>query len=106
MLARAVVDGALDLGGPAEEVTAALAALPGFGAWTAQVVALRALGEPDALPAADRDAAAHGRAGGPPLAMRALAARAEAWRPWRGYAAALLWRRPPAVRVASSGRAI
>ncbi len=90
-LARAVADGALDLGGPAEEVTSALAALPGFGAWTAQVVALRALGEPDAIPAADRMLRQVAAAGGPPLAVRALAARSEAWRPWRSYAAALLW---------------
>lgn len=91
-LARAVGDGALDLGGPAEEVTAALAALPGFGVWTAQHVALRALGEPDGLPAADGVLRRMAAAGGPPLAVRALAVRAEAWRPWRGYAAALLWR--------------
>ena len=52
-LARAVAAGALDFGAPAEEVTAALVALPGLGAWTAQYVALRALGEPDAFPAAD-----------------------------------------------------
>jgi AraC family transcriptional regulator of adaptative response / DNA-3-methyladenine glycosylase II len=90
-LARAVGKGALDLGGPAVEVTAALAALPGFGVWTAQYVALRALGEPDALPAADRLLRQVAAAGGPPLPVRALAARSEAWRPWRSYAAALLW---------------
>ena len=90
-LAHAVGDGALDLGGPAEDVAAALAALPGFGVWTAQHVALRALGEPDGLPAADGVLRRMAAAGKPPLAVRALAARAEAWRPWRGYAAALLW---------------
>ena len=52
-LARAVADGELDFSASVEEVMAALMSLPGFGAWTAQYVALRALGEPDAFPAAD-----------------------------------------------------
>jgi AraC family transcriptional regulator of adaptative response / DNA-3-methyladenine glycosylase II len=89
-LARAVADGRLSLDGPADEVRAALVALPGLGEWTAQYVALRALGDPDAFPAADlvlRRVAGAGRA----LTARALAARAEAWRPWRGYAAVHLW---------------
>jgi len=38
---------------PVEEVMTALSALPGIGGWTAQYVALRALNEPDAFPAAD-----------------------------------------------------
>lgn len=90
-LAHAVAERGLDLGAPGEEVTAALAALPGLGAWTAQYVALRALGEPDAFPAGDlvlRRVAAGGAA---PLTMRALEARSEAWRPWRGYAVLHLW---------------
>ncbi len=91
-LACAVLDGAVDFGGPAPEVMAALEALPGFGAWTAQYVALRALGEPDAFPAADLVLRRAAAGGGSPLTARALAARAEAWRPWRGYAAFLLWR--------------
>ena len=90
-LARAVAEDRLDLHGPADEVRAALVALPGIGEWTAEYVALRGLGEPDAFPAADlvlRRAAARGRR---PLDPRALAARAEAWRPWRGYAVFHLW---------------
>jgi AraC family transcriptional regulator of adaptative response / DNA-3-methyladenine glycosylase II len=90
-LGRAVYDGRLDLTAPVEEVTAALTALPGFGAWTAEYVALRALGDPDALPAGDlvlRRVAG----GGAPLTMRELSARAEAWRPWRSYAVLHLWR--------------
>jgi AraC family transcriptional regulator of adaptative response / DNA-3-methyladenine glycosylase II len=91
-LAQAVADGAVDFGAPVAEVTAALAALPGLGAWTAQYVALRALGEPDAFPAADIVLRRMVAAGGPPLTARALEARAEAWRPWRGYAVLHLWR--------------
>ena len=52
-LSRAVDDGTVDFEAPVEEVTEALAALPGLGHWTAQYVALRALAEPDAFPAAD-----------------------------------------------------
>ena len=92
-LATRVDDGALALDGrmPADEVVRALSALPGIGEWTAQYVALRALGEPDAFPTGDlglRRAAGNGAG---PLSARALAVRAETWRPWRGYAALHLW---------------
>ena len=90
LLARAVAEGRVNFTAPVEEVTASLAALPGFGDWTAQYVALRAVGEPDAFPAGDivlRRAAG----GSLPLTSRALELRAEAWRPWRGYAALHLW---------------
>jgi AraC family transcriptional regulator of adaptative response / DNA-3-methyladenine glycosylase II len=90
-LGRAVAEGRVDFAAPVEEVTAALTALPGIGAWTAQYVALRALGEPDVLPAADLVLRRAVAAGGAPLDARALVARAEAWRPWRGYAALHLW---------------
>ncbi len=49
-LARAVTERRIDFSAAPEDVIAALAALPGIGPWTAQYVALRALGEPDALP--------------------------------------------------------
>jgi AraC family transcriptional regulator of adaptative response / DNA-3-methyladenine glycosylase II len=91
-LAGAVADGDVAFHDPVEHATAALAALPGIGAWTAQYVALRALNEPDAFPASDlvlRRMAAVNRT---PLAVRALEALAETWRPWRGYAAMHLWR--------------
>ncbi len=88
-LARAVCAGRLQLhpGAPLAATLQGLLALPGVGAWTAQVVALRALGFADAWPASDiglmnalgtRDA-------------RAVQALAEPWRPWRGYAVARLW---------------
>ena len=48
-LARAIAEGRLDLRAPADEVVDGLVALPGIGDWTAQYVALRALGEPDAF---------------------------------------------------------
>src|SRR5262249_56766684 len=90
--AGTVEGGALDLGAPADDVAAALAALPGLGEWTAQYVALRALGEPDAFPAGDLVLRRAAAGSGPSLSERALLARAEAWRPWRAYAALHLWR--------------
>ena len=92
-LAREACEGRLRLhpGADVPATLAALQALPGIGDWTAQYIALRALGEPDAFPAGDlglRKAAGNGAG---PLSEQALLARAEAWRPWRGYAALHLW---------------
>jgi AraC family transcriptional regulator, regulatory protein of adaptative response / DNA-3-methyladenine glycosylase II len=61
--------------------------IPGIGEWTAQYVAMRALGEPDAFPAGDLALLRK-------LGLRhpqELERRAEAWRPWRAYAAVYLW---------------
>jgi AraC family transcriptional regulator of adaptative response / DNA-3-methyladenine glycosylase II len=102
-LARAASEGRLAFGGPADELVAGLLALPGFGAWTAQYVALRALGEPDAFPAGDLVLRRMAAPGAPPLTTRALEARAEGWRPWRGYAVMHLWR---AAGDAVGGRAL
>jgi AraC family transcriptional regulator of adaptative response / DNA-3-methyladenine glycosylase II len=69
-----------------------LRALPGIGEWTAQYVAMRALREPDAFPAADIGLLrAMADADGTRPTAAALLARAEAWRPWRAYAAQHLW---------------
>jgi AraC family transcriptional regulator of adaptative response / DNA-3-methyladenine glycosylase II len=92
-LARAVARGelALDASRGLEDAVARLSAIPGVGGWTADYVAMRALGEADAFPAADlglRRAAANGRG---PLSAGELARMAEAWRPWRSYAAMYLW---------------
>jgi AraC family transcriptional regulator of adaptative response / DNA-3-methyladenine glycosylase II len=91
-LARAVLAGSVDWNASTEDVIAALSAVPGVGSCTAQYVALRALGEPDAFPSCEvvlrRDAGGDGA----PLSTTALEARAEAWRPWRAYAAMLAWR--------------
>ena len=92
-LARAVASGALSLepGADPQAVREALLAIPGIGEWTAQYVALRALGEPDAFPASDLGLL-RSPAGGGAKSPRELLERAEAWRPWRGYAAIVLWR--------------
>lgn len=94
-IARALLDGRVDFN-PGQSLDAFVArwtALPGIGDWTAQYIAMRALGHPDAFPAADlvlRRAAAP--AGSPPLGTRALTTLADNWRPWRAYAVMHLWR--------------
>jgi AraC family transcriptional regulator of adaptative response / DNA-3-methyladenine glycosylase II len=90
-LAAAVAEGRIAFDRPAEEVVASLVQLRGFGAWTAQYVALRALGEPDAFLSADLIVRRMAAGGGAPLAAKELDRRAEAWRPWRGYAVMHLW---------------
>jgi AraC family transcriptional regulator of adaptative response / DNA-3-methyladenine glycosylase II len=92
-LAAAVARGDLALapGADPDAAREALLALPGIGAWTAELVLLRALGEPDAFPAGDLGLQ---RALG--CDARALERRAERWRPWRAYAAMLLWTAVPA----------
>lgn len=65
------------------ETSGDLRKLPGIGDWTAQYIAMRAFNEPDAFPATDLGLL---RAAGPDVATRA-----EAWRPWRAYAAMHLW---------------
>jgi AraC family transcriptional regulator, regulatory protein of adaptative response / DNA-3-methyladenine glycosylase II len=75
-----------------EETIARLRELPGIGEWTAQYIAMRGLREPDAFPAADIGLlrAMEDEAGRRPKPAELLA-RAEAWRPWRAYAALHLW---------------
>lgn len=89
-LARAVAEGGLRLDRLAdpEETVARLVELPGIGDWTAQYVALRALGWPDAFPAGDL--ALRSALGG---TAREAERRSAPWRPWRAYAALHLWTR-------------
>jgi AraC family transcriptional regulator, regulatory protein of adaptative response / DNA-3-methyladenine glycosylase II len=82
-----------DPGQALEAAVARLLQVPGIGRWTAQYIALRALAHSDAFPEGDiglvRALAAQD--GGVRPSAKALLARAEAWRPWRGYAALHLW---------------
>ena len=88
-LARAACDGRIGFEGvvDCQDFLARMCEIPGIGKWTAQYVAMRALGEPDAFPSGDLGL------------LRALALespgelerRAEAWRPWRSYASMYLW---------------
>jgi len=68
----------------------AVASLRGVGAWTTGMVALRGLGHPDTFPPGDLGLQ---RAWDKlPGAQSSLRDRAAHWRPWRSYAANLLWR--------------
>ena len=88
-LATAVVSREIDLepGTDPEAVIQKLQALPGIGDWTAQYVAMRALGWPNAFPAGDLGLL---KAWGETSAQR-LRDASDAWRPWRAYAAIYLW---------------
>ena len=92
-LVDALAGGELDLG-PGTDRARALArleALPGIGPWTVQVVAMRALGEPDAFVPTDLGVRRAAESLGLPTSPAALTAHAEAWRPWRAYAVQYLW---------------
>lgn len=88
-LARAVCGGQIRFEGvnDSEAFLARLVEIPGIGSWTAQYVAMRALGEPDAFPTGDLGLL---RALGLKTS-RELEKRSEAWRPWRSYASMYLW---------------
>lgn len=74
-----------------EETVEALCRLPGIGPWTANYIAMRALGEPDAFLATDVGVLrAMATPEGRPTPARMLTI-AEAWRPWRAYAVLHLW---------------
>jgi AraC family transcriptional regulator of adaptative response / DNA-3-methyladenine glycosylase II len=93
-IARAVLEGTADfrVERTLEDFVARWTALPGIGPWTAQYIALRALGHPDAFPAEDLVLQKHLPEDGSRLSAKALLQRAEPWRPWRGYAVIQLWR--------------
>jgi AraC family transcriptional regulator of adaptative response / DNA-3-methyladenine glycosylase II len=95
-LTTALADGSivLDPGAERAEVTHRLLALPGVGPWTAEYIAMRALGDPDAFPATDLGLTRGAAALGLPSTPKALQAHAERWRPWRAYAAEHLWAAP------------
>jgi DNA-3-methyladenine glycosylase II len=97
--------GGLDLCGlaerPPEEAVAALVALPGIGVWTAEIFLLFCARHADVFPAGDlalQVAAAEGLALPGRPKEKEMRVIAEAWAPWRGVAAKLLWAYYKAVR--------
>ncbi|MFG2375027.1 AlkA N-terminal domain-containing protein [Streptomyces sp. NPDC048504] len=88
-----LADGTLHLGVESDwtETRAQLLSLPGFGPWTADVIAMRALGDPDAFLPTDLGIRRAAQELGLPSTPAALTARAAAWRPWRAYAVQYLW---------------
>jgi DNA-3-methyladenine glycosylase II len=78
----------------ADQAHAALTALHGIGPWSADIYLLFCLGHADAFPSGDLAVQESARIA---FGLRkrpdpkALTRMAEAWRPWRGVAAHLLW---------------
>jgi AraC family transcriptional regulator of adaptative response / DNA-3-methyladenine glycosylase II len=91
-VASAVEAGELRFDGSvsAIDVRKTLTSIRGIGDWTAEYVAMRALGDRDAFPTSDLGLLS---AIDYPdrVTPKTLGARAEDWRPWRAYAAMLLW---------------
>ncbi|GLZ30002.1 DNA-3-methyladenine glycosylase [Lentzea sp. NBRC 105346] len=87
------LDSGLDLGAGAswDEARARLSALPGFGPWTVEVIAMRALGDPDAFIPTDLGVRLAASGLGLPSTPAALIKRSAVWRPWRAYAVQHLW---------------
>ena len=97
-VARAVVEGEVAFDGSQSlaEFREVLTGIRGIGEWTAQYVAMRALKDPDAFPESDLGLLkAFDAPGRKRIRPAALKSRAEDWRPWRAYAALLLWSRTP-----------
>jgi DNA-3-methyladenine glycosylase II len=97
-IGKAVATGRIDLNAvgnmDADAAHAALVVLHGVGPWTADIYLLFCLGHADAFPSGDlavQEAAriAFGLRKRPDA--KALTKMADAWRPWRGVAAHLLW---------------
>jgi AraC family transcriptional regulator of adaptative response / DNA-3-methyladenine glycosylase II len=92
-LVGALASGEIDLG-PASDwhrARAALAGLPGFGPWTIETIAMRALGDPDAFVPSDLGIRRAAEEVGLPSTAPGLTRHAAAWRPWRAYAVQYLW---------------
>jgi AraC family transcriptional regulator of adaptative response / DNA-3-methyladenine glycosylase II len=74
-----------------EQARQQLLALPGIGPWTAEIVAMRGLGDPDAFPASDLGVRLAAEQLDLVSDVRALTAHSARWRPWRSYAVQHLW---------------
>ncbi len=95
-VAAAVINGELkfDVAQEPEDFCNSLTDIKGVGDWTAQYVAMRVLKNPDAFPCTDLGllkALGSMESQGGRATPTELLRRAEAWRPWRAYAALLLW---------------
>jgi AraC family transcriptional regulator, regulatory protein of adaptative response / DNA-3-methyladenine glycosylase II len=92
-LVAGLADGSvvLDAGCDWDAARQQLLNLPGIGPWTAEVIAMRGLGDPDAFPASDLGLSLAAKQLGLPTGQRALTTRSRSWRPWRSYATQHLW---------------
>ncbi|ORA67430.1 DNA-3-methyladenine glycosylase [Mycolicibacterium elephantis] len=92
-LIRGILDGevVLDAGTDWNGAREQLRAVPGIGDWTAELIAMRGLGDPDAFPVSDLGVRLAAEQLGLPSDQRALIEHAAPWRPWRSYATQHLW---------------
>ena len=92
-LIRALAGGevVLDAGCDWNRAREELLALPGIGPWTAEVIAMRGLGDPDAFPVSDLGVRLAAKQIGLPDDAGRLADHSARWRPWRSYATQHLW---------------
>ncbi len=92
-LAKSVADEEIRLrvSGELDDFIRRITRLPGIGEWTANYIAMRGLGEPDAFPAGDLGIVKALTTGDARPTRARILERAEAWRPWRAYAAIYLW---------------
>jgi AraC family transcriptional regulator of adaptative response / DNA-3-methyladenine glycosylase II len=93
LLVEALASGrlVLDPDSDRKRARAVMAELPGIGPWTIEVIAMRALGDPDAFPVSDLGVRRGAGVIGLPTTPGALLAHARAWQPWRAYAVQYLW---------------
>jgi AraC family transcriptional regulator, regulatory protein of adaptative response / DNA-3-methyladenine glycosylase II len=85
-------NGAISLDTSGSALAQGLAQISGVGEWTAGYIGLRGVGDPDAFPSGDLLLRRQAASGAAALNNKALEARAEMWRPFRGYAVFHLWR--------------
>ena len=92
-LVEALASGRLEIGPGADwdRARRQLGTIAGIGTWTAEMIAMRALGDPDALPATDMGVRKGATILGLPATPAGLDARSQRWRPWRSYAVQYLW---------------
>lgn len=92
-MVAALADGTVELGAGTDwgRARRQLAGLPGIGPWTVEMIAMRALGDPDAFPVGDMGVRRAAAGLDLDAGASALTAHAERWRPWRAYAVQYLW---------------
>ena len=93
-LARADIDYPALRSAPAAEVIKTLTAVSGIGEWTAEIYVLFSLGRADIFPAGDlalQEAAKVLFSLPARPTSREMRVMSDAWSPWRGVAARLLW---------------